>query len=84
MLTIHEFRTASEAVEYISMLRLKREELRKMYMEIEKDDALMDWNTKGEVLMEIVELGVACSQVIEIILNKITLHSYPFTVHSKK
>lgn len=79
-----EFRSAREALDIYSIFRMKRDQYRKMYREIEKDEQLLDWNTKGECLLELVELGMDMNQMMESILQNMTLQVYPFKILDRR
>jgi hypothetical protein len=74
------FHTPAECLDLIVDLRLKRDVLRKIYKEVEADDNLLDWNTKGELLAEIAVRGADYSAMIEHIIAGMSFHSYPFSV----
>lgn len=78
------FQSASECLDLLVLLRMKRDILRKMYKEIEADDALLDWNTKGEILADIALTGVDYNWMMETILQTMTLHSYPFEIIDRR
>lgn len=77
-------RTVSEAADILLVLMLKRDQMRKLYREIESDKISLDWNTQGELLVELAAKGVDYNQMIESILTNLSLHVFPFDVVDRR
>lgn len=74
------FSDAADAVIFLIQTQAALDGSRKLYQRIYSNELALDWNTQGEMLVEITEQGVALRHIMEVIIEKMSLHAYPLRI----